>query len=248
MAKCSACLHAVAVLQRDSAWLALPGAMLQSRHSPARPSPEPRMSKTFRLLPGLVAGLSLLLATPAFAAKVYQWKDEKGVTHYSDSPAAGAGHQGSHPRRQGRHGRAGRTADGQAGRRQRQLQQRAQQPVRAPGRRRRRRGRRQGRQARPQPQPRASAPIARRWPRRRSRPIARASPSPAASDPTPQSCSAKPAHVAGFVVHGPPEGPAAAWQNGRFLTFESPRRCVCRSSTSTPARKPPPRPKSSATS
>jgi len=47
------------------------------------------MSKTFRLLPGLVAGLSLLLATPAFAAKVYQWKDEKGVTHYSDSPPPG---------------------------------------------------------------------------------------------------------------------------------------------------------------
>ena len=47
------------------------------------------MSKTFRLLPGLVAGLTLLLATPAFAAKVYQWKDEKGVTHYSDAPPPG---------------------------------------------------------------------------------------------------------------------------------------------------------------
>ncbi|QGW64079.1 DUF4124 domain-containing protein [Lysobacter soli] len=44
------------------------------------------MSKLVRLLPGLVAGLSLLLATPAFAAKVYQWKDAKGVTHYSDAP------------------------------------------------------------------------------------------------------------------------------------------------------------------
>ena len=44
------------------------------------------MSSPFRLLPGLVAGLCLLLATPAFAAKVYQWKDEKGVTHYSDAP------------------------------------------------------------------------------------------------------------------------------------------------------------------
>ena len=44
------------------------------------------MSKTFRLLPGLVAGTCLLLATPAFAAKVYQWKDDKGVTHYSDAP------------------------------------------------------------------------------------------------------------------------------------------------------------------
>jgi len=44
------------------------------------------MSKLFRLLPGLVAGTCLLLATPAFAAKVYQWKDDKGVTHYSDAP------------------------------------------------------------------------------------------------------------------------------------------------------------------
>jgi hypothetical protein len=44
------------------------------------------LSKPSRLLPGLVAGLCLVLATPAFAAKVYQWKDAKGVTHYSDSP------------------------------------------------------------------------------------------------------------------------------------------------------------------
>jgi len=44
------------------------------------------MSSLFRLLPGLVAGVCLLLATPAFAAKVYQWKDDKGVTHYSDAP------------------------------------------------------------------------------------------------------------------------------------------------------------------
>ena len=44
------------------------------------------MSNPFRLLPGLAAGLCLLLATPAFAAKVYQWKDDKGVTHYSDAP------------------------------------------------------------------------------------------------------------------------------------------------------------------
>ncbi|GAA5070671.1 DUF4124 domain-containing protein [Lysobacter panacisoli] len=42
--------------------------------------------KSFRLLPGVVAGLCLVLATPAFAQKVYQWKDAKGVTHYSDSP------------------------------------------------------------------------------------------------------------------------------------------------------------------
>lgn len=29
---------------------------------------------------------TLLLAAPAFAGTVYQWKDAKGVTHYSDSP------------------------------------------------------------------------------------------------------------------------------------------------------------------
>ena len=37
----------------------------------------------------LTCTLALLLAatsTPAFAQKVYQWKDAKGVTHYSDSP------------------------------------------------------------------------------------------------------------------------------------------------------------------
>ena len=37
----------------------------------------------------LTFSLALLLAatsTPAFAQKVYQWKDAKGVTHYSDSP------------------------------------------------------------------------------------------------------------------------------------------------------------------
>jgi hypothetical protein len=40
-------------------------------------------SRTIRLSVGLAA---LLLALPAFAGKVYQWKDAKGVTHYSDSP------------------------------------------------------------------------------------------------------------------------------------------------------------------
>jgi len=30
--------------------------------------------------------IALLLAAPAFAGTVYQWKDAKGVTHYSDSP------------------------------------------------------------------------------------------------------------------------------------------------------------------
>ena len=38
----------------------------------------------------LIRALALLLiasaCVPAFAQKVYQWKDAKGVTHYSDSP------------------------------------------------------------------------------------------------------------------------------------------------------------------
>ena len=42
--------------------------------------------KPSRLLTGLVAGLCLAALTPAFAAKVYQWKDAKGVTHYTDTP------------------------------------------------------------------------------------------------------------------------------------------------------------------
>lgn len=41
------------------------------------------MSRTIRLLTG---SLVLLVALPAGAAKVYQWKDARGVTHYSDEP------------------------------------------------------------------------------------------------------------------------------------------------------------------
>ena len=40
----------------------------------------------FRLLVGLAA---LLLALPVLASKVYQWKDAKGITHYSDAPPPG---------------------------------------------------------------------------------------------------------------------------------------------------------------
>lgn len=34
----------------------------------------------------LLALASLLVTAPVLAGKVYQWKDAKGVTHYSDSP------------------------------------------------------------------------------------------------------------------------------------------------------------------
>ena len=44
----------------------------------------PRASQS-RALPLLVAAL-LVVACPAIAGEVYQWKDAKGVTHYSDSP------------------------------------------------------------------------------------------------------------------------------------------------------------------
>ena len=42
-----------------------------------------RTIRTIRTCLGLVA---LLVALPALAGQVYQWKDAKGVTHYSDSP------------------------------------------------------------------------------------------------------------------------------------------------------------------
>lgn len=44
------------------------------------------------LLPWLAAGL-LLVALPLAAGEVYQWKDAKGVTHYSDSPPPNQAHK-----------------------------------------------------------------------------------------------------------------------------------------------------------
>ena len=41
------------------------------------------MNRSTRLLVGACA---LVLCVPAFAQAVYTWKDDKGVTHYSDSP------------------------------------------------------------------------------------------------------------------------------------------------------------------
>jgi hypothetical protein len=38
---------------------------------------------------GLAAALVLSAACPANAGQVYQWKDARGVTHYSDFPPAG---------------------------------------------------------------------------------------------------------------------------------------------------------------
>jgi hypothetical protein len=51
-----------------------------SRISPLRPS--------FRAWLGVAL---LALALPAAAGEVYQWKDAKGVTHYSDSPPPNQG-------------------------------------------------------------------------------------------------------------------------------------------------------------
>lgn len=39
-----------------------------------------------RLVSGLIFGFATLLALPAFAGQVYQWKDANGVTHFSDAP------------------------------------------------------------------------------------------------------------------------------------------------------------------
>ena len=47
-----------------------------------------RALSTTPLLICVLASL-LLASAPAFAQKVYQWKDAKGVTHYSDSPPPG---------------------------------------------------------------------------------------------------------------------------------------------------------------
>ena len=41
----------------------------------------------------LLAALGLALALPAVAGEVYQWKDAKGVTHYSDSPPPNQAHK-----------------------------------------------------------------------------------------------------------------------------------------------------------
>jgi hypothetical protein len=45
-------------------------------------------SRAPQSIPGAIGlgFMAMLLAAPAFAGTVYQWKDAKGVTHYSDSP------------------------------------------------------------------------------------------------------------------------------------------------------------------
>ena len=45
-----------------------------------------RALSTATLLNCTLALLLMGATVPAFAQKVYQWKDAKGVTHYSDSP------------------------------------------------------------------------------------------------------------------------------------------------------------------
>ena len=45
-----------------------------------------RALSTATLLTCTLALLLVSASAPAFAQKVYQWKDAKGVTHYSDSP------------------------------------------------------------------------------------------------------------------------------------------------------------------
>lgn len=41
----------------------------------------------------LVGAMLLTLALPLPAGQLYQWKDAKGVTHYSDAPPSGQPHQ-----------------------------------------------------------------------------------------------------------------------------------------------------------
>lgn len=47
------------------------------------------MPRRAPLLPLCGVALGLLVSLPALAAKVYQWKDANGVTHYTDLPPAG---------------------------------------------------------------------------------------------------------------------------------------------------------------
>lgn len=56
-------------------------------------------SRAPQSIPGAISlgFMALLLAAPVFAGTVYQWKDAKGVTHYSDSaPPAQQGVQNRH--------------------------------------------------------------------------------------------------------------------------------------------------------
>ncbi|GAB3379068.1 DUF4124 domain-containing protein [Lysobacter fragariae] len=53
---------------------------------PATPARTARAAHSSRIGPTLLLGLcTLAFACPAFAGKVYQWKDANGVSHYSDS-------------------------------------------------------------------------------------------------------------------------------------------------------------------
>lgn len=49
-----------------------------------------------RLSTGLLLALAAVAGVPSLATPVYQWKDAKGVTHYSDKPPAGTQYQDRH--------------------------------------------------------------------------------------------------------------------------------------------------------
>ena len=57
---------------------------------------------TSRMLPWLTAGL-LAVALPAASGEIYQWKDAKGVTHYSDSPPPNQAHKSRAINQKGAH-------------------------------------------------------------------------------------------------------------------------------------------------
>lgn len=71
---------------------------------------------SLQTVPGLTSAALLalaLLAAPAAAQELYQWKDANGVTHYSDTPPpAGAEHSVRHI---GQTGTAGRATGAEAG-------------------------------------------------------------------------------------------------------------------------------------
>lgn len=47
----------------------------------------------FRRVPACLALVALLISLPLAAGELYQWKDAKGVTHYSDAPPPSGSYQ-----------------------------------------------------------------------------------------------------------------------------------------------------------
>src|SRR5690606_41550415 len=71
---------------------------VRRRHGCAAIAPRPRSCRSHAMprLPLLALAARLFIASTAYAAEVYQWKDANGVTHYSQTPPP----RGSYQQRQ----------------------------------------------------------------------------------------------------------------------------------------------------